>query len=61
MKTFFCVTSKKSLETRIFRVSLSKFGQKSFATPKIYLPLHLVASRPILAGLSLEGYVLAYS
>jgi len=51
-----CVTSKKSLnhfETHIFS---GKLGQKSFAHPKICLPLHLVASRPIFASLSLEGF-----
>ena len=42
----FYVTSKKILiifETHIFRVSLSKFGRKSFAPPKVCLPLHLIA------------------
>jgi len=69
---FLCDFQKKSInfETQIFRVSLGKFGQKSFAPPKICLPLHLVVSRPIFASLSLEsfksrlsleGYVPAYS
>ena len=64
MKTFFVWLPKKVLsifETQIFRVSLSKFGQKSFAPPKIGLPLHLVVSRPIFASLSLERYGPAHS
>jgi len=44
------------LESQIFRVSLSKFGQKSFTLPNICLPLHLQVSRPISASLSLEGF-----
>ena len=57
MKIFFVWLPKKVLiifERRIFRVSLSKFGQKSFAPPKICMPLHLVVSRPISASLSVS-------
>jgi len=43
-------------ESEIFRVSLSKFGQKYFTLPKYCLPLYLVVSRPISASLSLEGF-----
>jgi len=56
---FLCGFQKNVLiisESEIFRVSLSKFGQKYFALPKICLPLLLVLSRPISASLSLEGF-----
>jgi len=56
---FLCDFQKKVLiifETQIFRVSPSKFGQKSFTTPKICLFLHQAVSRPIFASLSLEGF-----
>jgi len=57
-KTFFGDVLKVLIifETQIFRVSWSKFGQKSFAPPNICLPLHLVVSRPIFGSLSLEGF-----
>ena len=57
MKIFFVWLPKKVLiifERRIFRVNLSKFGQKSFAPPRICMPLHLVVSRPISASLSVS-------
>ena len=59
MKTFYVWLPKKVLiifVAQIFRVSLSKFEQKSFAPPKICLPLYLVVSRPIFASLRLEDF-----
>jgi len=43
------------IHMKTFQVSLSNFGQKSFAPPKVCLSLHLVVSRPIFASLSLKG------
>jgi len=58
LRPFLCDFQNKSIifESQIFRVRLSKFGQKSFTLPNICLSLHFVVSRPISASLSLDGF-----